>query len=214
MRLAKKLFKFTFVTAIMFIIFVLTCNYWVVSIGNEFAYNQLDKLDNREIALVLGTSRSYNGKLENPFFSERMKAAAMLYHSGKVRHILVSGDNSNEIYNEPRDMRQKLIQLGVPSEAITMDFAGRRTLDSVIRCKEIFQQKKIIIISQEFHNYRALFIARHHGLDAIGFNADYPNDVSSKTVLREYFARPKAVLDLYFLNSRPSIMGKKINIAV
>jgi SanA protein len=214
MKLLSKTFKIFSIFVLLFAALLFITNYWVVSIGSEFAFNQLDKLGNRDIALVLGTSRSVNGINENPFFSERMRAAASLYHSGRVKHILVSGDNSNKEYNEPRDMRAKLIQLGVPADAITMDFAGRRTLDSVIRCKEIFQQKKVIIVSQEFHNYRALFIARHEGLDAVGYNAYYPKDVSYRILFREYFARPKAVLDLYFLNTRPKIMGKKVDIPV
>jgi SanA protein len=214
MKLLRKIFKIGIVALLLATTTLFVCNYWVVSVGDIYAFDDISELEPRDVALVLGTSRSVNGRYENPFFTQRMKAAADLYHAGKVKHILVSGDNSNAIYNEPRDMRQKLIDMGVPKGAITMDFAGRRTLDSVIRCKEIFQQRKIIIISQAFHNYRALFIARYHGIDAIGFNADYPGEVSSKTLLREYFARPKAVLDLYFLHTRPKFMGEKVDIQV
>ena len=153
-------------------------------------------------------------EVADPFFTTRMEAAAALYHAGKVRHILVSGDNSTNNYNEPRDMRKKLLNLGVPKEAITMDFAGLRTLDSVIRSKEIFQQRKIIIVSQAFHNYRAIFIAQYHGIDAIAFNAEYPAAATSKTLWREFFARPKAILDLYFLGTQPKFLGKKIDIRV
>jgi SanA protein len=214
MKLLPKILKLTMIAIILAILSLLVSNYWIISIGKMYTIDKIEDLEPCGVALVLGTSRSVDGRNENPFFTFRMKAAADLYHAGKVKHILVSGDNSNKIYNEPRDMRAKLIELGVPSSAITMDFAGRRTLDSVIRCKEIFQQKKVIIVSQAFHNYRALFIAKYYGMDAIGFNARYPKEVSSKILFREYFARPKALLDLYILNTRPKIMGEKVYLGV
>jgi SanA protein len=209
-----KLYKTGLVLSLVTILAILISNYWIISFGKKYSYAFVKDVEPKELALVLGTSKSVNGIHENPFFYYRMRAAAELYHSGKVKHILVSGDNSNKAYNEPLDMKKRLMKLGVPEHAITMDFAGRRTLDSVVRCKEIFQKKSVIIISQEFHNYRALFIARFYGMDAIGFSAKYPNQVSSKTLLREYFARPKAILDLYILKTSPQIMGEKIKISV
>lgn len=187
-------------------------NAWMIASANGKMYDDLENIQARDVALVLGTSRSYDGKKENPFFTERIRAAAELYFSGKVKHIIVSGDNSNKNYNEPRDMRKALVKLGVPGECITMDFAGLRTLDSVLRCKEIFQQKKFIVVSQGFHNYRALFIANFHGIDAIAYNADYPENMSDKTLYREYLARPKALVDLYWLNAQPKYLGDKVNI--
>jgi SanA protein len=214
MGILLKIGKIGVVTAVVLVIPILLSNWWVVSVGKAHSFNTLENIEARDVALVLGTSKSFNGKYENPFFTTRMEAAAALYHTGKVKHILVSGDNSSDIYNEPRDMRKKLIDLGVPKAAITMDFAGLRTLDSVIRSKEIFQQKKIIIVSQAFHNYRAIFIARYHGIDAIAYNAAYPAAATSKTLWREFFARPKAILDLYFLGTKPKFLGEKIDIRV
>jgi SanA protein len=214
MKIFWKISKITLVLLLLTGLSVFVSNYWVFSVGKFYSYNNIEDLDYRDVALVLGTSRSVDGRIENPFFTHRIKAAAELYHAGKVKHFILSGDNSNSKYNEPLDMKKKLIQMGVPAEAITMDFAGRRTLDSVIRCKEIFQQNKVIIISQAFHNYRALFIARYHGMDAIGFNAKYPKEASYKTLFREYLARPKAILDLYILKKRPKIMGDKEDIGV
>ena len=189
-------------------------NIWIVSYGKSRSVSLIEDLKPRDVALVLGTSSSRNGKEENLFFTYRMKAAADLYHSGKVKHFILSGDNSNKKYNEPQDMKNKLIALGVPQTAITLDFGGRRTLDSVVRCKKIFQQSKIIIVSQAFHNYRALFIAKYSGIDAIGFNAKYPSESSSKIILREILARPKAVLDLFIFKTKPKIMGEKENIKI
>lgn len=214
MGLLLKISKISIIAAAIIGIPVLLCNWWVISVGRAHAYNDVDSIEARDVALVLGTSKSFNGKYENPFFTHRMEAAAALYHAGKVKHILVSGDNSTDTYNEPRDMRKKLLELGVPKEAITMDFAGLRTLDSVVRSKKIFQQKKLIIVSQEFHNYRAIFIARYHGIDAIAYNAKYPKNATNKTLWREFLARPKAVLDLYLFGTKPKFLGEKIDIRV
>jgi SanA protein len=210
----RKVLISIFVLIALTLLFLLFSNIWIVSYGKSRSVSLIEDLKPRDVALVLGTSSSRNGKEENLFFTYRMKAAADLYHSGKVKHFILSGDNSNKKYNEPQDMKNKLIALGVPQSAITLDFGGRRTLDSVVRCKKIFQQSKIIIVSQAFHNYRALFIAKYSGIDAIGFNAKYPSESSSKIILREILARPKAVLDLFIFKTKPKIMGEKENIKI
>lgn len=189
------------------------CNYWVIWSVQSRMTTSLDEVENRDVALVLGTSPRAHGQ-ENLFFTYRMQATAELYHAGKVKHIIVSGDNAKADYNEPRYMLNALVALGVPDSCITMDFAGFRTLDSVVRCKEIFQQNRVVIVSQEFHNYRALFIARHVGLDAIAYNAMHPPFATPKTTVREYFARAKAILDLYVTGTQPKFLGDKIDIGV
>jgi SanA protein len=125
-----------------------------------------------------------------------------------VQHIVVSGDNSTEYYDESTAMKEALVLIGVPDSVITLDYAGFRTLDSVVRCKWVFGQSEIIVVSQEFQNERALFIANHYGINAVGFNAkDVPNRYGFKTMLREYLARVKAVLDIYVLNTQPKFPG-------
>lgn len=212
--LSSWIWKITLGGGFVGICLVLLANYWVLSTVNDQVFSDVDKVGYSDVALVLGTSMSINGIHENPFFTYRVKAAARLFFSGKVKHILVSGDNSTMRYNEPRDMRNALIKLGVPDTCITMDFAGLRTLDSVVRSNKIFQQKRITVVSQEFHNYRALFIANHYGIDAIAYNAHYPTEVTFKTILREYLARPKAILDLYVFGTQPKFLGEKIEIRV
>lgn len=209
-----KIPKYILGGGLMGLLVVLLVNYWVLTAVQATVYSDINQVTYSDVALVLGTSRSVNGVDENPFFSHRIAAAAELYFQGKVKHILVSGDNSSMHYNEPRDMRHALIKMGVPDTCITMDFAGLRTLDSVVRSHKIFQQKRITIVSQEFHNYRALFIAQYYGIDAIAYNAKYPTQATMKTILREYLARPKAVLDLYFLNTQPKFLGDKVTIRV
>ena len=193
---------------------VLGLNQWMLSSVKQQVFQQTDAVAYSDVALVLGTSRTINGIHENPYFTHRITAAAELFFAGKVKHILVSGDNSSLQYNEPLDMRNALMARGVPDSCITMDFAGLRTLDSVVRSKKIFQQKRITIVSQEFHNYRALFIANYYGIDAIAYNAAPPRGVTLKTQLREYLARPKAILDLYILHTQPKFLGDKIDIRV
>ena len=213
-QLSSWVLKYAFFGSILGLALLTTANYWVLSTVKSSVFSNVKEVRCSDMALVLGTSRSVNGVDENPFFTHRIKAAAELFFKGKVKHILVSGDNSSMHYNEPRDMRHALIKLGVPDSCITMDFAGLRTLDSVVRSHKVFQQKRITIVSQEFHNYRALFIANHYGMDAIAYNADYPTAVTCKTILREYLARPKAILDLYFLKTQPKFLGDKITIRV
>nr|WP_300354194.1 ElyC/SanA/YdcF family protein [Chryseobacterium sp.] len=116
-----------------------------------------------------------------------------------MEYIIVSGDNSRKDYNEPEDMQLTLMQYGIPEDKIFLDFAGFRTLDSVVRAKEIFGQKKLIIISQKFHNERAVFLARKNGIEAYGYNAKDVNKYAGlKTNSREYLAKAKVYWDLIF----------------
>ena len=133
-------------------------------------YASVDAVPENEVGLVLGTNPFYGGG-ENPFFEARMDAAAALWHAGKVRYLLLSGDHGRVEYNEPAAMRRALYARGVPCEATVLDYAGFRTLDSMARARAVFGQRKVTIISQEFHNHRALFLARHFGIEAVAFNA-------------------------------------------
>jgi len=167
------------------------------------------------VGLVLGTSSRLTNGLPNPLFDSRMLAAADLYRLGKISHIIVSGDNRTKFYNEPLEMRKALVKLGVPDSAITLDYAGLRTLDSVIRSKEIFGQDHITIITQPFHSYRALFISHYFDIDAVAIISQGPQqEPSAKVSVREYFARAKAILDLYVLKTTPRHMGDKEPIAI
>jgi SanA protein len=174
-------------------------------------FRSVDNLPAREVGLVLGTSKETRRGKANLHFNQRIAAAAALYHAGKIKHLLVSGDNHIASYDEPDDMRAALIAAGVPASAITCDYAGFRTLDSVVRAREIFGLAHCTIISEEFHCPRALWIAQRHGLDAIAFAAP---DVSSKSWslranVREQFARSWCAVDLYLLHRAPKFLGPK-----
>ncbi|MCB9173456.1 MAG: YdcF family protein [Flavobacteriales bacterium] len=200
--------KWTALLVILFIATIVTSYFVVGYSSKKLIYQNVSKLPNADVALVLGTSRYTATGYANLFFKYRIKAAVDLYKTGKVKHIIVSGDNSLFEYNEPREMRRALVREGIPIEAITLDFAGFRTLDSVVRCKEVFGQNNFIIISQEFHVARALFIAKKFNISAIGYAAQSPpQSYSFKTNFREFFARTRAVIDLYVLNTQPKFLG-------
>jgi SanA protein len=163
------------------------------------------------VGLVLGTSKLTKRGKPNLHFNQRIAAAAALYRAGKIRHLLVSGDNHIASYDEPTDMRDALVAAGVRADAITCDYAGFRTLDSVIRAKEIFNLQRCTIISEKFHCPRALWIAQQHGLDAIAFAAP---DVGLKSWslradVREQLARNWCAVDLYLLHRAPKFLGPK-----
>jgi len=174
-------------------------------------YTDVLLIPHRHVGLVLGCPKRLFGGWSNPFFENRMAAAAQLYQSGKVDYLVVSGDNHIQSYDEPMDMRNTLVEKGVPKDRIYLDYAGLRTLDSVVRVKQIFLQDNVTIVSQHFHNQRAIFLASHHGIDAIGFDApDVAPEWAFKTLVREQFAKVKAVLDVYVLHTQPRFLGRRI----
>lgn len=194
---------------IQFTSLALGCLYWAFPANflieystQNYLYDDLKDVPQKETALVLGARKHGNFGI-NPYFQYRIDAAAELYFTGKVKKIIVSGDNHRVGYDETTDMAESLIEKGVPDSCIIRDYAGFRTLDSVVRAQKVFHCNSLIIVSQKFHNQRAVFIARHYGIDAAGYNA---RDVSSKsnlTHIREFAAKFGAVLDLYILNRQP-----------
>lgn len=166
-------------------------------------YSDVAQIPHRHVALVLGCPPLYRG-YANPYFEYRMDAAAELFRSGKVDCLLLSGARHRSGTDEPTEMKRALLARGIPADKLYLDYAGFRTLDSVVRAKRIFGLQDITVVSQRFHNERAIFLASHCGLDAIGFNA---RDVAYPTGLaihiREQFAKVKAVLDIYLLHTQP-----------
>jgi SanA protein len=182
-------------------------------------YESLDEIRPAKAALVLGSARRLRDYVANPFFRNRIEAAAELFKAGKVEYIIVSGNQARggrprRGYDEPADMREALIAAGVPAARIYRDYAGFRTLDSIVRAKEVFGQERVIVVSQPFHLARALFLARWRGLDDDGFAAkDVPLRFGVRTYLREIAARGAAVLDL-MLGTAPRFLGKPIQLGV
>ncbi len=209
----RKAVWITLVVLIIVLLGLFICNL-AVSRGSALRiYSNMDELPKNKVGLVLGTSKYLSDGGENLFFKYRLQAAADLYIAGKIDRVIVSGDNKMVSYNEPREMRRELVKMGVPDEKVHLDYAGFRTFDSVVRCKEVFGQQSFTIISQQFHNERAVFIARAKGIDAIAYNAqDVGLKSGFKTKLREIFARVIVILDLYAFNTQPKFLGDKIEI--
>lgn len=191
---------------------VVIANIWVINSTQSQVFEQLSALPKNKVALVLGTSPILPNGRTNLYFQSRMAAAAELYHAGKVEHLILSGDNGTKIYNEPEAMQQALVELGIPSKKLTLDFAGFRTLDSVVRCQKIFGQESFTVISQKWHNHRAVFIANANGLNAVAYNAPKVVNATRRATNREYLARVKAVLDIYIFRKSPKFLGEKENI--
>jgi SanA protein len=210
----KKLKRIIQITLVLFglvLIFAITANL-MVSNKSQYTYNSVEDIPHNRVGLVLGTSKFLANGYENYYFKYRIEAAFELYQAGKIDFILVSGDNSRKEYDEPTMMRDDLIALGVPANKIFLDYAGFRTWDSVVRCKEIFGETKITIISQQFHNERAIFIAHCNDMEAVGYNAKDVNAYFGfKTQMREKFARVKVVID-YIVGNQPKYLGDKIAI--
>lgn len=172
---------------------------------------ELSDLPVVKACLVLGTAKYLADGRHNQFYSYRMAAAHLVYSAGKCTKIVVSGDNRTPNYNEPEQMKRSLVELGIPSADIYCDYAGGRTLDSVIRFKHIFGQSAGIVISQQFHNARAIYIGQAHAIDLVGFNAKDPDAFNgARTKIREVFSRLRAVLDVEFLNSKPRHLGAPV----
>lgn len=192
---------------------LLGCNGFVEYYGESYTFYETEGLPENKVGLVLGTSPRTREGYPNRYFQYRIDAAVRLYRQGKIRYILVSGDNGTPSYNEPDAMMKRLVAHGVPREHIILDYAGFRTLDSVIRSQKVFGQNAITVISQPFHTKRAVFIARNSGIRAIGYNArDVEGQKGYLVHAREFFARVKAVLDVFILDKQPKYLGEKIPI--
>lgn len=200
--------------AVMLVILLIWgCDWWVRKAAATHCTSHLASLDEAPVALVLGCSPML-GKRRNLFFDYRIEAATQLFKAGKVKALIVSGDNGSKDYDEPTMMKEALMAKGLPESVIYCDYAGFRTLDSVVRANSIFMQPRFIVVSQRFHNERAVFLARRHGLEATGFDArDVSRRIAPKTWLREYLARVQAVLDVTVLQTSPKFSGPKVKIS-
>lgn len=172
-------------------------------------FDEVAKVPRTDVALVFGCNKTFQGR-KNLYFKHRIEAAADLWKAGRVKCFIVSGDNHSHDYNEPQDMKDALIEAGVPEAKIVCDYAGLRTLDSVVRAKEIFGVEKVILISQKFHNERAAYLAESVGLEVVGLNAQsVTGPAARKTDSREKLARVKMWLDVNVLKTDPKFLGQK-----
>ena len=212
----KKLFNFIITVTVLFGFIYL----WVIYNNNSIAkeassliYSHVEKIPAKKAALVLGTAKYLRGGQINYYFKYRIDATVELFKAGKIRAIIVSGDNGSKDYDEPTTMRDDLVARGIPIEYIRIDYAGFRTLDSIVRAEAIFDLEDYIIISQQFHLERAIYLAHAKGQKVIGYVAkDFKNTVWAKKMEhRELLARAKAVLDVH-IGVEPKFYGKKVKV--
>tara|TARA_R110000850_G_scaffold167796_5_gene292846 strand:- start:1848 stop:2516 length:669 start_codon:yes stop_codon:yes gene_type:complete len=211
-------FRFLFRTILpCFVVVCLTallfCDRWIERRSSSLHYNELADLPPADVGLVLGCSQYLSNGRTNLYFQHRIETAANAFFSGKCRYLIVSGDNGSFSYNEPRLMKRALVKAGIPESRIVCDFAGFRTLDSVVRASKVFGQRELLVISQQFHNERAIYIAQHFGIKLTGLNApDVWQHAGWRTRTREKFARVKTILDLHVFGVQPRFLGEPIEI--
>jgi SanA protein len=211
----KPLTKYSILIVLLFLTVFFLSNILMIMSTKKQVYDDIEKIPFHEVGLVLGTSSRTMSGIDNPYFTTRIDRAVDLYKSKKVAHLIVSGDNETVYYNEPVKMQEALMARGVAEEDITLDYAGFRTLDSIVRCKEVFGVTSVTIITQKFHGYRALYISNFNDLDAVVMTTEPVTEHGSVNVhIREYLARFKALLDLYVLHTAPKFLGAKENLSL
>ncbi len=208
----KILIRKTLMLLALGFIAILICDFAISYNAKNRTYNTVYNIPKNKVGLVLGVGKYTQNGLINQYYSYRLEAAVELFQANKIEYILVSGDHSSPTYNEPLSFKNDLILNGIPEDRIVLDYAGLRTLDSTVRAHKIFGLNRFTFISQQFHNERAILLADAHNLSTIGYNAkDVGGSYGRNTKLREYLARPKAMLDIVF-NTQPKYLGPQIQI--
>ncbi len=208
--LKKILLSFFWVIAGMFFLIV-GAGFYISKQASPYIFYEVEKVPSVNVVLVLGAS-VYQNRIMSDMFKDRADTAVDLYSQGKAKNILISGDNRNKNYNEVVVAQKYLVSQGIPKENIFLDYAGFDTYDSLYRAKEIFKVKDLIVVSQDFHLPRAVYLGKKLHLSVYGFSADrhlYKNLVFNEA--REKLANIKALLDVYF-QSKPKFLGEPIPI--
>lgn len=208
--------RFILITFPLLIVFqVFFCNKVIESCSSQFIERNIHDLPSRRVGLLLGTSKFLKNGSINLYYKYRVAGAIKLFRSGKVKIVIVSGDNSSKNYDEPSMMRSDLIKGGIPASRIFCDYAGFSTIDSVLRAKLIFDAKEIIVISQKFHVERAIYIGNRSGMQVVGYAVqDVPQRYDKNMGLRELLARVKAVAEICLFQKSPRFLGDKISLNV
>lgn len=202
----KKIIRQIYYLIIVSCLLIISLDCWISYKTLPYIYNNINDLPARPIGVVLGTSKYVRGGGYNEFYRQRILGATELYFANKVNYLLLSGDNSTMNYNEPKTMRKDLLNAQIPASAIFLDYAGFRTLDSIIRANRIFNAQNFTIITQQFHCERAIFIAQYQGILAQCYAVPSPEKMKLIKI-RELFARLTAFVDLYILDKGPKFLG-------
>jgi len=198
------------VVLVLVAVFGIVGSYYAASVAARGRlFDAVGQVPAREVGLVFGCDEKINGR-DNLYFKYRIDAAVELWEAGKVKTLIVSGDNRSRFYNEPQKMKNALVSRGIPAGRIVCDFAGLRTLDSVVRAKEIFGVNDAIFITQKFHNERAIYLGLANRMDPLGYNAKpVGGAASTRMKLREIAARVKMSLDVHLLKTAPEHLGAR-----
>lgn len=208
----KKLLKIIISIFLTFILVIAVSEYRTISVSEKYIFSEISALPQTKVGLVLWTSKYIADGRRNLFYLYRLNAAKELYDAGKIDYILVSGDNSTQQYNETDTMKADLVEMGIHEEKIYGDYAGFRTLDSIVRAREIFGQERYIIITQRFHLERALYLAHHEWIEALGYPAkDVPVKLAPRVWIRERLARVKMMYDVLTW-VEPKFGGERVEI--
>ena len=207
---AKKTIKRTTISILLIASSIVASNLFIKQNAEGKTYTAVCAIPKNKVGLLLGAAKHLPSGAINLYYQYRIDATVKLYNAGKITHILISGDNGRKEYDEPTVFKNDLIKRGIPANKIYLDYAGFRTLDSIIRAKEVFGLNSFTIISQKFHNERAIYLADKYHIKAIGFNAQKViGKRAKKTNRREYLARVKAYIDILF-NVNSKFLGPKI----
>ncbi len=211
MRIFKRVFFGLFIIILLVMATALGLDRWISWRTAPFIYEDVASLPHRQVGVVLGTAKYYRTGVINQYYLYRIQGALNAYNSGKVNYLLLSGDNALQSYNEPMTMRRDLIKAGVDPSDIVLDYAGFRTLDSIVRTRKVFDTNDFIIITQRFHCERALYIAQHLGIQAQCYAVPSPKNMLSVR-FREVGARLGALADLYLMKREPRFLGPLVPI--
>lgn len=203
-RLIMSLAAFLLLATLLFI----AGNLWVVASTARYIDSHLQECRPHNVAIVFGTSHWTRSGVRNPHFHARMRTSARLIEEQRVNHLLLSGDNRTQAYNEPRAMWRELYRRGVPAAQMTMDFAGFSTYDTLARSRDVFQLDEALLVTQSWHLPRAIFIARALGIKGIGCAAEEERVAGEwRLIVREWVARVATLGDLYIWGREPYFLG-------
>jgi SanA protein len=207
----SKYFKLSLIITSLVLLIITTGNIWINRSTKSKLYSDITTLPYNKVGLIPGCNQYVADGVLNTYYTQRIEAGAKLFRQGKIDYILVSGDNAHASYDEPRAMKKSLIESGVPKDRIYSDYAGFRTLDTIVRAREVFQLKEVTLISQSFQNRRGVFIGEKRDIDIVAFNVEPLGiETNYKTRIREVFAKMKMLLDLYILDKEPKFLGDEI----
>jgi vancomycin permeability regulator SanA len=187
----------------------LALNFYVKTATSNRRYINPNQIPPQRVAIVLGAG-IYNGQ-PSPMLADRISSAGKLYKLGRVQKLLMSGDNSSEDYDEVTAMQRYAIKLGIPKKDITLDYAGFKTYESCYRAKEIFGVKQAVVVTQNFHLPRAVYLCNHLGIDTEGLGTPDWGSYSQETVIRytvrEYLSTIKALWQVHITRPHPTYLG-------